>query len=278
MTAGEIKEEIEEIRNLDLAKIPFEEVFEKIRRLMINGYEIRSFPGRHNFVYRARKTSERINNLSQIWALDPAKVVLYGRANWLGFSVFYCADSCEVAIEEIHPKVGDLITVIKCRNINAKNMSAISFGFHDNSRLIFSNGNSINLLEHREAALDMDEDSLEKNKIIDLFFNSIFRDNDKLVCSYGDYRYKITAALAKMYLDNPNSDSSRLDCICYPSVSSKNNATNYAIINDYACEYLTPDSFWRFEIRDEILNNPSALRLINSAREVDTDKTILWDK
>ena len=37
MTAGEIKEEIEEIRNLDLAKIPFEEVFEKIRRLMING-------------------------------------------------------------------------------------------------------------------------------------------------------------------------------------------------------------------------------------------------
>lgn len=278
MTAGEIKEEIEEIRNLDLANIPFEEVFERIRRLMINGYEIRSFPGRHNFVYRARKTTnEYINNLSQIWALDPAGVVRYGRVNWLGFSVFYCADSCEVAIEEIHPKVGDLITVMRCRNTNVRNMSTIGFGFRDNSTLIFSNGNSIDLSKHRTSAFKMDEDSLKKNKIIDLFFNDVFRDNDKLVCSYGDYRYKITAALAKMYFDNPNPDSSRLNCICYPSVSSRRNATNYAIINDYACEYLIPDSFRCFKTLDETLRDTSALRLINSARGVGPDKTIPWD-
>ena len=271
MTAEEIKERIEEIRNFDFVNIPFEEVFNKIRQLMISGYKIRSFPGGHNFVYRARRTAERINNLSQIWALNPTEVVQYGRANWLGFSVFYCADSYEVAIEEIHPKVGDLITIMRCRNVNARNMSAISFGFPDNSRLIFSNGDSINLSDHREAAFDMDEDSLEKNKIIDSFFNSVFLDNDKLICSYGDHRYKITAALAKMYFDNPNPNSHRLNCICYPSVSSRRNATNYAIINDYALEYLIVDGFWCYEAHDE------TLKLISFASGVGIDETILWD-
>ena len=283
MTTEEIDQRIKGLRDLNLKNEMSKAIFEEVWDLMKIGYKCIHFPGYHKYVYRARKNEKTKNkftffkHVKKIWCRNPEDVLDFGRVHWPKHPVFYCSGSLKTAILEIKPDYHGLVTVMRCRRKNSHKIESVAFGFPDRAKFIDGKGKIINLGEYKEVKIGLSKGQAQKNNKIDRFLNEVYRDEDKNIDSYGDDKYKITAAIAKMYFDNPAKNSHKLDCICYPSVSEVKGATNYAFTKRVADTILEPDSFYVFEICPGEKFGKFALKLICFSMNVDMTGKIAWE-
>jgi hypothetical protein len=283
MSITKVNQNIKKIRSLSLKKESFDTIFENVFDLMKSGYKCVQFPGIHNYVYRARKIEKEKNkdkffkNVQELWCRKSENISDFGRAHWPEQSVFYCSGSLKTAILEISPNDHDLVTVMRCRRKNAIKIGSVAFGFPDCATFIDATGKKINWGEYKKKKIRLSTIQAQKNNKIDGFLNKVYRDEDNVINSYGDDKYKLTASIAKMYFDNPMKGSQKLDCICYPSVSGLRGATNYAFPKKIADQILEPDSFFVFEIWPGRKFGKFALKLICFSLNYATNGKIKWE-
>jgi len=250
---------------------------------MKTGYKCVLFPCNHKYVYRARKNEKAKNqftlfeHVKKMWCRKPKDVLDFGRVHWPKYPVFYCSSSLKTAILEIKPDYHGLVTVMRCWKKDSRRIETVAFGFPNDARFIDGKGKIINWGEYKKVKIGLSKDQAQKNNKIDGFLNKVYRDKDKNINSYGDDKYKITAAIAKMYFDNPAKNSHKLDCICYPSVSGVKGATNYAFAKRVADTILEPDSFYVFEIWPGKEFGKFALKLIYFSMNHGINGKIKWE-
>jgi hypothetical protein len=160
---------------------------------------------------------------------------------------------------------------MRCRR--KERIKTIAFGFPDNAVFIDGTGKKIKWQNYKKKKL---RDLLQYNRI-DRFLNEVYRDKDDGINSQGNDKYKVTAAIAKMYFDNPVNGSNKLECICYPSVSGLAGATNYAFPKKIADKVLEPDSFYVFEICSGGKYGNFALKIVCFSLNYTNNGKIEWE-
>lgn len=281
INVDEVKKKINEIKCINYRETEFDTVFEKIQELM-KGYKTIPFTGFHQYIYRARRNKknkedlEIYNNVSELWRRDNGCIREFGRANWPGYSVFYGSDNLKVAIWEKNPKLGDWFTVMRCRNLGFSQVSLVGFGFSDEAIFIDRSGRKITWGEFRANKLNLSKEDGEINGLVNNFLNDVFRDKEKNIQKWDDDRYKITAAIAKIWLDNPLKESKKLDGICYPTIKENLYFSNYAFSKESADKFLEGDSFFLFEICKGEPYGRFALKLVDYAMGIEADGRIQW--
>lgn len=252
VSVNEIKKKINLLRKIDLKVTSFEDVFNSVKDLM-GGYKIVPFPGRREYVIRAVNDPDELalRNIKRLWYPPPDQRKFFGRAHKIGDAVFYCASSFKTSILEINIKEGDFVALLKCKVKEFYAHGVIGVGLLEDS-LFVSPDRTIKWKDYRDNTIrkffqyrikneKFLDDQITKNKLIDEYLSQKFCEP----CLSGDYEYKITAAVATLFLNNPVSPSPVL-AICYPSVKRDLKAVNWAFTTQAADQYLEPIQFVKF--------------------------------
>jgi hypothetical protein len=217
----EVERKIAYLKSQNLANIEFFDIYKLVEDLMKSGYSFLGMPFQNYTYYRAREG--RWSCKKDLWYPDKCKM---NRANEEDKPVFYCSDSIYTAISEIVDKNfenGGEVTAIECEVCDIDKICTAPLGFPPNTKFEVTNGGvAMAWHEHRKDKLrqrfkhesDIDE-KLANIELIDNFLNVEF---NKFVGKGEEYKYKITAAIAKVYLENP---SKLLNGICYQGVKNK---------------------------------------------------------
>lgn len=281
VTIEDIKAKIQQIKNLDLEKVLFDDVFYLVRDLML-GYKSVAFPARNFKVYRARinKEVENFQKVSDLWYPPKDAVKEFNRANNLRESIFYCSNNIGTSVLELRPSKGDIVSIIECQ-INTDKLAIIGLGFPDKS-IFKGSGKIINWAERRRSSIEKHlknlqleqpiiEEQIKKNELIDVFLNEEFR---KIVINR-DFEYKISAAIATMFLNNPK--GSPVQGICYPSISTRYEGYNWAFVPKAVDAFFIPTRFLRIKILDKKENGVYETSILSRANQTDCG-TIIWGK
>ncbi|MFA5156841.1 MAG: hypothetical protein WC532_05565 [Candidatus Omnitrophota bacterium] len=291
----EISSQIDKIKKLDLKVVDFMEVHKEIRILM-SEYTAVGFPALQNTIYRARPNDKDklFETISDMWAPRPEKMPQnrFGRANKPRKPVFYCSNREETAISELLINEGDCVTIMRCCSRgDTSAMMNVGFGFRDEGKLQSKDGKTIinwgkykeekiRRLYSKQYSIDrIVQECLLKNKMIDGFLNQEFR--KEINSDECNYEYKITAAIASLYLDNPLSHV-RLDAISYPSIRTGLSAgPNWAFTIESANKFYKPEHLETIEI-DKIENKSESIKYSGNARfkskEIKHSGQIIWEK
>jgi len=281
MTATEIEQKIKAIRALDLETTPFSEVHRRVRDLMI-GYSTVSFPGRRLQLYRARTnpTKDNFLNVKELM-YPPANLVKeFGRANDIGEPVLYCAGAAETAVLELHPFIGDEITIMEVEyDLSNQPGGVIGIGLSDKA-ILKNPGKDIVWGDYRNDSIGrflyqyhprQVEEKLLINKLIDSFMDEEFRRK----ASRGRWEYKITASVSKIYLNNPQTGN-RLAAITYPSIAHDSYEINWAMNTGAADKALIPRRFKKIRIIDRTEKGGYIQEPVCHTGKCDASKNIIW--
>lgn len=296
----EIKAQIDKIKSIDLELVDFNSILNEIIILM-REYTCVQFPASNNEVFRVRinergKTGEfeLYTKVENLWVPKPEVMPKnkFGRANKPQNPVFYCSNSEETTISESPIQEGDWITVMHCQNKKEPTiMKTIGLGFSNEDRFKSKDGKEfINWGKHKQEKISSQykeeyknnkivEENISKNSLIDKFLNEEFR--RRVNSDSRNFEYKITAAVASLYLDNPVPNSQIHDGICYPSVYGQKSSPNWAFTVKAANEFYKPFYFETIEIGKIIKENNKTQYCGNSrfkSIEITLSGDIRWEK
>lgn len=276
------KKIVNNIKNLNLEMTSFNYVYKCVRDLMV-GYSIIDFPGKPVCVYRARINigGNKIRNIGELW-YPPANLIHdIGRANKKGESVFYCSNNVETAVLEKCPEKNDVVTVMECRIKNLKlvnKLNVVGLGFSDKA-VFKSKDKTIKWNEYKikkitayyANRLTQHEigEQLKKNSLIDKFLNEEFR-KTKI---RGSFDYKITASIARMFINNPKGTT--IHAICYPSISKNYKDYNWVFTPEAADAFFVPTRFLEIKIARKEGNRYETVKLQHSGA-IDKNRNIIW--
>ncbi|MFA5287560.1 MAG: hypothetical protein WC394_04765 [Candidatus Omnitrophota bacterium] len=292
----EIRLQIEKIRQIDLKVVDFLDIYKEVN-VLLNGYTIVQFPGYQFIIYRARINESRklFKAASDLWAPKSKEMSenRFGRANKPQDPVFYCSNNEEIAVSELPIKVGDWITIMRCCSRgDLFAMKSVGLGFKDEVVLKSKDGtNSLKWGDYKEEKIrklyikhhgndTIAQECLLKNKLIDEFLNLEFR--KEIHSNEYNYEYKITAAIASLYLDSNPLSSVRMDAISYPSIRDDQSAgPNWAFTIEAASKFYKCDSFETVEI-GKIEKNGKSTNYYGNVRfksdQISSSGDIIWDK
>lgn len=259
----EIKREISNIKRLNLKKLQFSYVYKQVSNLMMRNYSNIEARYKNKFYYRARinEGGQHFDRVGDLW-YPPKHKTKINRANTEGRPVFYCSDTLETAVLEVNLSKGDVVTIMQCAikdwKVNINKLRIVVLGFPPNAKFGIKGSNKTEVWGERSKKVlqkyfsekGLVDEKLEINELIDGFLNIEFR---KVIDKKYNYKYKITASIAKMYLDNPA--GSHINGICYPSIERRLTGINWAFTTQIVDALFVPTRFVKFKITDRYMRN-----------------------
>lgn len=217
-----------------------------LRAYVVSPIEIR----KGESIFRARKHREEEKQtdgadvcLVNVNAIYPqAKYIKQlGRANRIGQCIYYFAADEGIALREVKPVVGDVISILECKPINDATPSLIPIRIHqmakEHGARIASSFSEPGVRIKNE--FQNDASAIAKHKMIEDFVVSEF---SRVVDDGEEHLYKLTIAIAEFLLSfeadlsDLGIDLGVVDGLAYPSLASKQINANLA---------LAPDAFHR---------------------------------
>ena len=156
------------------------------------------------------------------------KINKYNRANTPNTTLFYGSETIDTSLNEIKPKVGDIVTVGTW--VPTRKCEFISFPISHSEPGFGINLNSTNamkaVLEFKQKNDKMLTDFMEP------YFYILGQEFSKPIKHH--YEYLISSLFAESIFDNPQNKNTRFDieCIIYPSVGNKFKTSNVAVRKD----------------------------------------------
>src|SRR6266542_3581862 len=130
----EIQKRIAALNKVKLDRVTDRDIERQLRSLLGMGYVTRPLYLNKPTVYRVRanRDGKSFNTVQDLWHPKPEFVKRRGRCNEAKSPVFYCADSDMTAIIELHPEVGDLLTVLEVGLKDPKSQPLVmTVGIHE---------------------------------------------------------------------------------------------------------------------------------------------------
>jgi hypothetical protein len=206
----------------------------------------------------------------------------YNRANTPNTNVFYCSETINTALNEIKPKVGDMVTVSVWEPIDKKRIF--------NSYTISHGSNAYGVNPHVTKAMDALREFKKTidpifSRFIDPYFHLLGREYEKTIEHH--YEYLISSIFSEKILENSGRENTNFDfeCIAYPSAKNKFTTSNLAIRKDIIRYSFKLSKVVEFEVASEHYNreqseNPGTINLvgIKNVREAKSiiNNEIVW--
>ncbi|MDM1410716.1 hypothetical protein HX038_08100 [Myroides odoratimimus] len=211
------------------------------------------------------------------------KLNKYNRVNTPNTNVFYCSETINTALNEIKPKVGDIVTVSIWEPID-KNRTF-------NSYPISHGANAYGVNPHATNAMNaVNEFKKKTNKLfsrfIDPYFHLLGREFEKPINHH--YEYLLSAMFSeKIFENNKRADTGfDFECITYPSVGNKFTTSNIAFRKDIIRHHFKLAKVVEFEVASEHYDraqsldpftiNLVAIKNIREAKSI-IDNEIIWE-
>ena len=188
----------------------------------------------------------QIKDPRSFWARPKELVYNYGRCHSPKEEILYCSNNMIVALSEIQAEVGDVCAIARLvSKKNAPRLDLISLG---DSRHKFTeeryNPYGINIDSQ------LDEINLKKLELIENFVIKSFR---KKISPHEEFKYKLTAAIAKFCFHEPakmilSHESIIANGILYPSIKAGYSCYNMAFKNSVFQNHLEISNIFCIEI------------------------------
>jgi hypothetical protein len=234
---------------MDVRALSSQEVDRRIGRIM-DGYRTVVIKAQMNGLYRARKNigEEPWQSTSTLWYPPSSAVRNRGRFNEPGTSVFYACNRATGAIHEIHPTVGDVVTLLiarskdrfaelDCAHIGLERSFAPEIGFVPRDRMLRTNPRFQAMLAHYGIS--------QKWLLVDNFLSematTIFGPSEE------QDKYKITNAIGRILFGIPE-----VHALNYPSVATKLVSLNLCLRPEIADQYFQPAEAWMIRLEGKV--------------------------
>lgn len=238
-----IKHRIALLERADLTTARIERLKSKLidllRAYVVSPLEIR----KGEPVFRARKHREDEKQkdgvsvlLNHVDCIYPQSQYIkqLGRANRKNQCIYYFAADDGVALTEVKPKIGDVVTILECKPIGDSTPSLIPIGIHQMAKEHGARiGGGFPAPDMRiESLFHNDRASIGKHKMIDDF---ILKEFLRVVDDGDEYLYKLTIAVAELLftfeadLSEFGIDLGFVDGLAYPSIAAAQINANLAL-------------------------------------------------
>jgi hypothetical protein len=270
-----LRKRIRSLREADLGLLSDEAVATRVRRI-IDQYHIQLRPLELTGVYRAR-INEGVTpfmRASDLWYPPASAVTRPGRLNKQGQRCFYAASVPNTAIYELHPIVGQTVTVLiaSTRTGVVETLRVAFLGLERSLSPEVSHLGESNMFRSAPRAA-VGAGNYRKWLAIDDYLSEILGQE----VAHGDeLQYKPSIALAELLFTAPG-----LDAINYPSVVTGDKGINIALSPARADQLLRPFEAWMVQIGDdavlpetgEVIRGVTFLR---RSEEIGSDGVIRW--
>jgi hypothetical protein len=254
----DIIKEITDFESLDLKELSIEQIKSKIHNIILGHLRI-TYKINPEGLTRGRKNlnNEIYYNKEDLWypnwdeiSKDKWKL---NRCSDLGEKMFYASSETDTVICELQLEKDDYFTVgdffTKARELNAivQVIGIIELAkFQEKFRVLFNDYYDI-------LKKDSPED-YEKNILIDKFLSNQFQ---IIVNENESWKYKLTIAISKILLSNPETDG-----LLYPSISSNSKGANLALKTTIVDENFVIGKAGIYQVVDKTKNEGISVRLI----------------
>ncbi|MFZ5448966.1 MAG: RES domain-containing protein [Thermodesulfobacteriota bacterium] len=278
ITIDSIKSRIQEIETLNRENVTIEDLKAKIG-LLIKGYSCTTRIIDSDFAYRARKNpkNKHFCHVRELWYPPSDRIMIPSRLNRVGRSIFYISASEATAILEMRPRIGEIMTILRCRLINSDvKPHVMELGCAEK----FSQHKiptTLNVLENTTYGRKFlsNQENIEKNLLIRSFLT---REFTRVVKRGNEFEFKVTVAIGEILMSD-----SRIDGVVYPSIAGDVDNwkadSNMALKPESADRLYMPDICWIVEVEKELgtfLNKSYLIHCIKKAQSITQDGKINW--
>jgi hypothetical protein len=221
-------------------------------------------------IYRARRHTDKASLFYNVKDLIyPKEVKTYGRLNDIGESIFYGASHHDTALLEMRPKLGDEITILESRLINADNAPKfMEVGIRE---LMTKQNHSPDFIKQNREILETKLGTEENKRRYGLINDFLVSEMTKIVANNRAYNYKGTIAIGQFYIKgNPHADG-----LIYPSINRKG-ADCIAIKPDSFDRHYRPDRCFKIQIVNIDKNGIPTAFCVDNSVEINADGQITW--
>ena len=157
------------------------------------------------------------------------KINKYNRANTPKTTIFYGSETIDTALNEIKPKIGDIISVGEWKPLNP-NLEFISYPISHSQKGYGINEHSTNAL-NAFYHLEMNKNEILKS-FVEPYLYILGFEFSKPIKHH--YEYFLSSLLSEKILEKSENriDSFKMECIIYPSVGNKFLRSNVAVSKD----------------------------------------------
>jgi RES domain len=278
---SEIVARLQRARNMDVRSLTSSQVDKRIG-LIMDGYPTVVIRAQMNGLYRARKNhgDEPWQSVSDLWYPPASAVRARGRFNEPGSSVFYACNRSTGAIYEIHPAVGDVITLLVVRSkgpfadldvahIGLERSLAPEMGFVPHDRKLRTNRRFQGMLED----FGISRKWLAVDDYLSEMATTVFAPHEE------QDKYKITNSIGRLLLQIPS-----VHGLNFPSVATGLVSLNLCLRPEIADRFFHPAEAWMIKIEEKKerldgLNQDGPFyrtTFIRKSEEIKSDGRIVW--
>jgi hypothetical protein len=234
-------------RNMDVRALSSAEVDRRIG-LIMDGYHTVVIKAQMSGLYRARKNIDDTpwQSIADLWYPPPSVVLNRGRFNEPGTSAFYACNRATGAIYEIHPQVGDMLTLLivrskepfaelDCAHIGLERSLAPEVGFVPRDRMLRTNPRFQAMLRH----YGISNKWLALDNFLSEMATTLFSPEEE------QDKYKITNAIGRLLMRIPGAHG-----LNYPSVATNLVSLNLCLRPEIADQYFKPLEAWMIKIEE----------------------------
>ncbi len=226
-----------------------------------------------NGTYRARPNEgeEPFNHVRELWYPPPHAVKRLGRLNHPGQPLFYGANKINVAMIELRPKPGDVLTVMVARaKAGIANLKVAHVGLERSRAPELERTIREDIPRVLPSHLQFlgSHANYKKWLLIDDFLGDVFTEP---VPEGAEHRYKLTVPIAELLFRIPNADG-----INYPSVATNLHGINLCLQPAAADRHFAPSLFYMFRVMRHVPPRGYFVYQLRRAIRVEADGTIVW--
>lgn len=273
---------INRVRNLDVHALSSAEVTRRIA-LIMDGYHTVVIKAQMNGLYRARKNigDTPWGSTTDLWYPPPSVVQNRGRFNEPGTSMFYACNRSTGAVYEIHPQVGDMITLLiarskggfaelDCAHIGLERSLAPEVGCVPRDRMLRTNPRFQAMLRH----YGISNKWLAVDNFLSEMSTTLFPPEEE------QDKYKITNSIGRLLLKIPN-----VHGLNYPSVATGLVSLNLCLRPEIADQYFEAQEAWMIKIEERAEELPGLTEergpffrttFVRRSEAIEADGRIRW--
>jgi hypothetical protein len=245
---SEIVARLQRARTMDVRSLTSSQVDKRVG-LIMDGYHTVVIKAQMNGLYRARKNhgDEPWQSVSDLWYPPASAVRTRGRFNEPGSSVFYACNRATGAIFEVHPAVGDVITLLVIRSkrafadldvahIGLERSIAPEMGFVPHDRKLRTNPRFQGMLQH----FGISKKWLAVDDFLSEMATTVFAPPEE------QDNYKITNSIGRLLLKIPS-----VHGLNYPSVATRLESLNLCLRPEVADQFFYGAEAWMIKIEEK---------------------------
>jgi hypothetical protein len=277
ISISDLRRRIQSLRKADLNSLSAEAMSLRME-VVVDQYMFQIRPLQLNATYRARrnKPGEVFTSAGQLWYPPAPVVTRASRLNEAGQVRFYAANMPNTAVLELHPKPGDIFTILLART-KSWEIETLNVAFVGLERALapevqhLAGRDMFRHASHFRSRLG--PANYKKWLLIDDYLSEIF---GTPVSEGEDYKYKPTIALAKLLFTAPG-----LDAVNYPSVATEDHGINICMIPEKADQLFVPSEAWQVRVGDNASHPESGeplqgITFLSRSHEIGSDRIIEW--